>query len=92
MTPKEKFVERSATAYADKCTGNENDHYNTKLTFIHGAQSDAAKEFHTKGMYTEEEVRRLVWEARIFYHEYSHLPFSFIGGKFNEWFEQNKKH
>lgn len=40
-----------------------NDHYNWKReeeAFIAGAKSEAAKEFHTQGMYSEEDMRAFV--------------------------------
>jgi hypothetical protein len=47
-------------------------------------KSDAAKEYHTKGMYTEAEVEEL---CRDIYVESSHNRYN----SFEEWFEHNKK-
>lgn len=41
-------------------------------------------------LYTEEEVKAIVWEARIFYNANKHLPLSVIKNDFDRWFTQHK--
>jgi len=57
--------------------------YDNEIAFIAGANSPEAKELHTKGMYSEEEVKKLILK-------YSNKPNSYqVTGE--EWFEHNKK-
>lgn len=39
-------------------------------------------------MYSEEDVKRIAWEARRFYHANRDMPFSKIRNEFNEWFKE----
>lgn len=61
-----------------------------KISFEKGAKSPEAKAFHTKGMYSEEEVKNTI---REFGHHINrkYNPQHPIVGEVNEWFEQNKK-
>ena len=63
---------------------------NPTIAFISGAKSPEAKAFHTKGMYSEEEVKVMIKEFG--YHiNRKYNPQHPIVGEVNEWFEQNKK-
>ena len=44
-----------------------------------------------KKLYSEEEVRKIVWESRKFFHEYKNTFFNKVRQVFYEWFEQFKK-
>ena len=41
--------------------------------------------------YNEEEVRKIAWESRKFFHKYKNTPFNKIREVFYEWFKQFKK-
>lgn len=66
-------------------SGTRSMYENKKQSFMHGAKSEAAKEFHQQGMYSEQEVLHLINEAFL------------IGVKdwgtdsLYAWFEKNKK-
>lgn len=87
MTPEEQKIEEAAKKYANVC-------YNyiaSLIGFTKGALSQEAKEYHTKGMYTEEEVRNLFIE-RCKALSTKHDKFQqFLLKQDLEWFEQNKK-
>ena len=59
---------------------------NPTIAFISGAKSPEAKAFHTKGMYSEEEVREIIDQIDDLYRPYHRN--NILGW---EWFEQNKK-
>ena len=66
------------------------------MTFIQGAKSNSAKEFHQAGMYTEEEVRKFASEAyfkgasdQVLFEEFHTIQQH--DDSFSKWFEQNKK-
>lgn len=70
----------------------EEDYYNPSApkyhSFIEGAKSEVAKEYHTKNMYSEEEVKNLIqiaWATASAYGEYTNSK------DCNDWFEHNKK-
>ena len=44
-----------------------------------------------KKMYSEEEVKKMVWESRLFYHLNKDIPFSKIRDDFNDYFNRLKK-
>lgn len=50
MTTEEKKIEEAAKSQEGVLNGS------LKFAFIKGAKSDAAKEYHTKGMYTQEQL------------------------------------
>jgi len=54
------------------------------MAFEDGAKSEASREYHQRGMYSEEEVKTLIGDAVRFYIDYAHLPFA-------EWWNNNKK-
>jgi len=41
-------------------------------------------------MYSEEEVRKIAWDGRLFFHENKDTPFSNMRTSFIKWFEQHK--
>lgn len=53
-------------------------------SFINGAISDAAREFHQEGMYSEDEVKVLIKKAIIYKFENMFI-------NVDTWFERNKK-
>jgi hypothetical protein len=56
--------------------------------FYAGAYSTSSKDFHTQGMYSEEETRKIATE--FFYHWYN-APGSNTQQGFDEFFEEFKK-
>ena len=58
-----------------------------EYVFMAGAKSKAAKEYWQRGMYSEEEVKRLCKYAMEFAQERREYAYELI----DEWFEQNKK-
>lgn len=58
MTPEEIKIEEAAEKHY-----NELPYENSRYSFISGAKSSEAKEYHTKGMYTEEELNPLFDEC-----------------------------
>lgn len=75
-------------------SGTRSMYENKKQSFIHGAKSEAAKEFHQQGMYSEEEVLKLLVDNLEVYLDW--VDDGLRGKlcekpKFSEWFEQNKK-
>jgi hypothetical protein len=44
-----------------------------------------------KRMFSEEEVRKIAWDGRLFFHENKDTPFSNMRTSFIKWFEQHKK-
>lgn len=85
MTPEEKKIEKAANNYIKHSANNMGIE---KTAFIEGAKSDAAKEYHTKGMWSNEEVRELMeaFDITIKFVIQFKLPFSCV-----ELFDQNKK-
>jgi len=62
-------IEGAAINYANNCsTGKTN--YLTKLTFEHGATSEAAQEYWTEGVYTEEHILNSISKV------YGHMGFT----------------
>jgi len=59
--------------------------FDTELGFKAGALSDAAKEFHQQGLYTEKEVLRLL--ENFVNNKTNNLRMNVV----REWFNQNKK-
>ena len=69
----------------------KNDHYNWKReeeAFIAGAKSEAAKDFHTQVMYSEEELRDVA--IKFFFHWWN-SPGNNTEQGFYEWFNEYKK-
>lgn len=71
-----------------------NDHYNWKReeeAFIAGATSPEAKDFHTQGMYSEEELETIA--CNFFSHHLwnDNASPDHITVCFNKWFEDYKK-
>lgn len=95
MTPEEKKIEEVAKAAAG--FNKESDPYEEEERYFRTSdcrtfdaclsciKSDAAKEYHTKGMWSNEEVRELL---RKYSKEQKCKPW-FVGG--DKWFQQNKK-
>lgn len=92
MTPEEIKIEESAERHY-----NELPYENSKYSFITGAKSQVAKEYHTKGMYTEEEVDKIVRRAYQFgfeggmYENTDFITHQHDCNSITKWFEKNKK-
>lgn len=71
-------IEQSANIFASDGT------WQCPVSFIVGAKSTEAKSYHTKGMYSEKEVKNLVYE---FCYE---LGFSPDKKCIDKWFNKNK--
>ena len=56
--------------------------------FYAGAHSNSAKNFHTEGMYSEEEVRKIATD--FFYHWWNTEGINTLEG-FDEWWKEYKK-
>lgn len=92
MTIEEKQINEAASKYAldnygvpsITCKGTTFD--NAVEDFICGAESPEAKAFHTKRMYSEEEVREIIDQIDDLYRPYHRN--NILGW---EYFEQNKK-
>ena len=100
MTVEERTIEQAAIKESFRKFGKNSCESPSclqyKLGFIVGAKSPEAKEFHTKGMYSEEEVHqmfqkygidRIEEELRIL----GGAMESFEAFTIDEWFELNKK-
>jgi len=90
MSNKKETIEEAAANYANQELNNEltskvGNFYSFSSSFIEGAEEQA------KRMYTEKEVRKIVWESRLFFDDYENTPFSKMRKVFNKWFEQFKK-
>lgn len=92
ITPEEKKLEEAAKIQFPETDIEE--YYLMAETaflqpaFIIGAKSDAAKAYWQKGMYTEEEVFKLVtYAAERAQDNHMQFPYQWI----SDWFEQNKK-
>ena len=60
-----------------------------RLDFIAGAKSDASREFHTQGMYSEEEVAKITIDFFIYWWNRKEGTNAYEG--FADWFEEHKK-
>ena len=92
MTTEEKKIEEAAKDHClyDRNICEEDDALCnlSEQMFILGAKSDAAKEYHTKGMFTQEQVFKLLKESQYAYHKHQH-PESIFDLK--QWFYDNAK-
>ena len=87
-----KDLENAAIVYANKYPEING----AGLAYLDGAKSEAAKEYHTKGMYSEEEVKSLLNKAfsdigytiRIDSYPDGTLQQAF---GLDKWFEKNNK-
>lgn len=79
------FLEKYSWTGVNHLPYREEDVRLMKEDFIAGAKYQA------KRMYSEQEVRKIVWESRKFFHGYDNTPFSQIRNGFNNWFEKFKK-
>ena len=59
--------------------------------WINGAKSEAAKEYHTKGLYTPEEVLEIIWKSREVYTNFKDTPFKYLKLNVINWFNISKK-
>jgi len=82
-----KTIELAAKEYFDSLCINQKSYLYPTKGFIAGAKSEAAKTFHTKGMYTEEEVKRLCSEAYVKSPDDHDNMIEY----FEKWFDKNKK-
>jgi hypothetical protein len=82
--PKQEILEEVAEKYSKKSSANMFQE-NHKKDFIAGAK------WQSERMYSEEEVRKIAWESRLFFNRNRDIPFSKIKGSFFGWFEQFKK-
>lgn len=82
-------LEKQIEEYLSKCDKVENSRLSI---WMDGIKSEVAKAYHTKGMYSEEEVVNILNKLMSNYLFYGNgifnkeNPFSI-----SEWFEQNKK-
>ena len=86
MTVEEKAIEQAAKYEYEDFLLADREQSLGKSAFIVGAKSPEAKSFHTKGMYSEEEVREIIDQIDDLYRPYHRN--NILGW---EWFEQNKK-
>ena len=89
MTMEEQAIEQAARdAYASYANDPVKKHlFIPKVSaYVTGVKSQKAKEFHTKGMYSEEEVMEIINQIDDLYRPYHRN--NILGW---EWFEQNKK-
>lgn len=86
MTVEEKAIEQAAKDEYENFLLTDREQSLGKSAFIIGAKSPEAKAFHTKGMYSEEEVREIIDQIDDLYRPYHRN--NILGW---EWFEQNKK-
>lgn len=85
MKDYEKQIAKAAYKYSHSRLNNA--YYN----FLEGAKSPEAKEFHQQGMYSEEEVKALIWEGRTFFQARTDVAWKYVREQFSDWFEENKK-
>lgn len=92
MVDLEKQIEEAADLKYTKLSANppycEIKEKSAIRGFVEGAKSEAAKAYHTKGMYSEDEAKKLALLAAEHAQDY-HMKFPYEW--FDEWFEQNKK-
>ena len=89
MTVEEQAIEQAARdAYASYANDPFKKHlFIPKVSaYVTGVKSPKAKAFHTKGMYSEEEVMEIINQIDDLYRPYHKN--NILGW---EWFEQNKK-
>ena len=86
MTVEERAIEQAAKDEYENFLLTDREQSLGKSAFIIGAKSPEAKAFHTKGMYSEEEVREIIDQIDDLYRPYHRN--NILGW---EWFEQNKK-
>jgi hypothetical protein len=86
--PKQETLEEAAEKYVDINYPN----------YIQPLEKAAAIEDFIAGAkwqaeisYSEEEVRKIAWDGRLFFHENKDTPFSNMRTSFIKWFEQFKK-
>lgn len=97
MTPElEKKIEQAAKLYCQDLYHGEFLTMVIKEVFILGAKSPEAKEYWQKGMYTEEEVKKLIAlkymrDYNDEYPEYLSMTIEESLNEIGDWFEQNKK-
>ena len=86
MTVEERAIEQAAKDEYEDFLLTAREQSLGKSAFIIGAKSPEAKAFHTKGMYSEEEVREIIDQIDDLYRPYHRN--NILGW---EYFEQNKK-
>lgn len=91
MAPEEKKIEEAAhDIVTDLVDSGEYDskYCIAKDAAIELAKSDAARDYHTKGMYSQDQVFKLLEELQYDYHNHQHSE-----GRFNlkQWFYGNSK-
>lgn len=84
-TEMKQTIEQAAEAEFTKAYTN---YKVRRMGFSVGAKSEAAREYHTQGMYSEEEVSDIA--IKFFYHWYN-SPGNNTQAGFYEWFENYKK-
>lgn len=85
VTSKEEQAINKAARLLSDFTANTTN----RVSFIKGAKSPEAKAFHTKGMYSEEEVVKLFEQYQSEFSLYRNIQVTNVD--FLTWFEQNKK-
>ena len=88
VTLEEKKIGEFAYIYAKSPLDDKQYNAEIYVAVISGAKSDAAKEYHTKGMFTQEQVFKLLKESQYAYHKHQH-PESIFDLK--QWFYDNAK-
>ena len=81
-------LEKAANEFSEKTFGNSVGALQNMCSeiWMNGAKSDAAKEYHTQGMYSEEEVLTL-----IKLHNSQMCELYWVESLDGEWFKDNKK-
>ena len=85
MIVEERTIEQAAKDEYENFLLTDREQSLGKSAFIIGAKSPEAKEFHTKGMYDDDDVWKLL-NKYLDYQEHGLDNMTTI-----EWFEQNKK-
>ena len=85
MTVEERAIEQAAKDEYENFLLTDREQSLGKSAFIIGAKSPEAKAFHTKGMYSDDDVWKLL-NKYLDYQEHGLDNMTAI-----EWFEQNKK-
>ena len=91
---KEMHEQEIIDAYRDGRSDQQSDEgrfYNRNAVYYYNETYNRTIKNQQKRMYSEEEVRKIVWESRKFFHEYKNTPFNKVREVFYEWFEQFKK-
>ncbi len=89
MNQEELNIEKAASIYCE-CYEDHNKANSVRIAFKNGAMSKEAKQYHQKNMYSEDEVKKLIY-LYLSSNTYFKVKNEMALPKYiNEWFENNK--